>query len=139
MTDTSEADVRAVREVVEQASAAQNDPGRLLALHTQDTAIVNVVGRRVLGLEALDRAMDAALPSPLADVRTSVTMLDVRFPGVDVAVVSCTKFVHDERSDEARGDDGSSDFPTTGALTYVLVRRGEGWRTALTQTTPAFV
>lgn len=121
----------AVRSLVARASEVQGDPDSLLALHTEDTAIVNIAGRRVLGREPLAQAMAAAMASPLADVRTSVEVVDVRFPLPDTAVVSCTKTVHDEREGAAPGD-----LPMTGALTYTLVRTRDGWRIALAQTTP---
>ncbi|RNL62018.1 DUF4440 domain-containing protein [Nocardioides marmoriginsengisoli] len=132
-------DVADIRSFIALASEAQNRPETLLPMHTADTAVVNIVGRRVLGLEALTHAMTKALSSPLANVRTSVEILDVRFPHADLAVVSCTKAVHDERTDDERsaGDD-LDDFPTTSALTYVLVRTGASWKIALAQTTPVY-
>lgn len=125
------ADELSVREVVARASAAQNDPSVFLPLHTPDTTIVNIAGRRVLGREALAEAMTAALESSLRDVRTSVEIVDVRFPAKDVAVASCVKTVHDERADADR-----TSLPATGALSYTMVRSADGWRIALSQTTP---
>ena len=49
----------------------------------------------------------------------------------DVAVVSLTKTLHDERHEVY-----SSGLPSVGVLTYVLTRRGDDWLIALAQTTP---
>ena len=59
---------------------------------------------------------------------------DTASPGASwaVAIVSCTKTVHDRRS----GVDGPDRFDMVGALTYVTVRCDDGWRIALAQTTP---
>lgn len=124
-------DDSAVREIVARASESQNDTDAFLELHTPDTIIVNIVGRRVLGRDALAQAMKAALASPLSAVRTSVAVVDVRFPGADLAVASCIKTVHDERVDADR-----TNIPSTGALTYAMVRTPDGWRIAHAQTTP---
>lgn len=120
-----------LREVVSRASDAQSDPGRLLPLHTEDAVVVNFPGRRVLGRQALADAMAGALSSPLAAFRTIVEVVDVRFPGPDTAVVSCVKTVHDGRPDA-----GDALPASTGALTYVMVKRDGAWRIALAQTTP---
>jgi uncharacterized protein (TIGR02246 family) len=127
----TETDEDAIRELVARASAAQDDTDGLLALHTADTVIVNIAGRRVLGREALGTAMAAALSSPLRDVRTEVEVVDVRPVTADVALVSCIKTVHDGRAGTER-----TALPATGALTYVLTRGDGGWLVALAQTTP---
>lgn len=121
----------AIREVVARAHVAQIDPEVLPGLHTQDTVIVNIAGRRVLGRDGFAAAMATAVGSPLRDVRTSVEVLDVRRVAADVALVSCLKTVHDEREGADR-----SVLPALGALTYVLARVDGGWRIALAQTTP---
>ncbi len=135
MTDDSitiTADHNAIREVVSRAQEEQNNPNELLALHTPDVIIVNVAGRRVLGGEAFAAAMAMALASPLRDVLTEVEIIDVRLVTPDVAIVSCVKTIHDGRSDA----EASSPLPSTGALTYVVVRTGDEWRITLAQTTP---
>lgn len=124
-------DDTAVREVVSRAAAAQDDPAALLDLHTHDAVVVNIAGRRVLGRDAFAEAMQAALASPLRDVRTSVDVVDVRFPAADVAVVSTVKTVHDGRSEVDR-----TELPEQGAMMYTMVRTDDGWRIALAQTTP---
>ena len=126
-----DAETTKIRAIIDRASAAQGDPDTLLPLHTVDTAIVNLAGRRVLGRDALAEAMTAALASPLRDVRTSIQVVDVRFPGPDLAIVSCIKEVHDEREEADR-----TILPSAGALSYVMVRIGVEWRIALSQTTP---
>ncbi len=57
---------------------------------------------------------------------------DIRLATPDVAIVSCTKTVHDGRA----GVDDPDRLDMPGALTYVTVRGDGGWRIALAQTTP---
>lgn len=122
-------DTAGVRALVEAAVRHQSDVEPFLALHADDAVIVNIAGRRVLGAAALGEAMRGALVSPLADVTTTVDVEDVRFLRDDVALVSCTKHVHDGRGD-------GTALPTSGAMSYVVTRGRDGWRIALAQTTP---
>lgn len=126
---------RAVREVVRHAQESQNDTGTLMALHTPDAVVVNVAGRRILGREAFEAAMRQALASPLAQVTTKTEVDDVRFPAPGVAVVSCTKSIHDGRS-PTEGDGTAGALPAQGRMTYVMVEDGGAWQIALAQTTP---
>ncbi len=128
----NDTDEQRIRELVARSQEAQIDPDVLPALHTANLVIVNLAGRRLFGREAFASAMAEALSSPLKDVRTSLEVDDIRFTTPDVAVVSLTKTVHDERSEA----EGSSELPSVGAMTYVLTRQGDGWRIALAQTTP---
>lgn len=128
--DAAEEDaIAAIRQLVADAQRYQSDLA-LIDLHTPDTAIVNIAGRRVLGRDTLKQAMEGALASPLAKVLTRLEIVDIRFTRPDVAIVSCIKHVSDER------DLGSAPLPSTGSLTYVLVRDDGAWRIALAQTTP---
>ncbi|QPP07524.1 SgcJ/EcaC family oxidoreductase [Streptomyces bathyalis] len=127
-----DADEQGIRELVARSQEAQTDPDVLPALHTENLVIVNLAGRRIFGREAFASAMAEALSSPLKDVRTSLEVDDIRFTTPDVAIVSVTKTVHDERSEV----EGSSELPSVGAMTYVLTRQGGDWRIALAQTTP---
>jgi uncharacterized protein (TIGR02246 family) len=122
----------AIRSLIEQAEASQFSLEPFIALHTPDTVIVNFVGRRVLGRDALERAMGAALASPLARVRTTTEIQDIRFVEPTVAIVSCTKHVFDERD----GAGEHSPLARQGSLTYVVVEQEGRWRIALAQTTP---
>lgn len=122
----------AIRSLVEQAEASQFDVEPFIALHTPDTVIVNFVGRRVLGRDELERAMRQAMASPLAQVRTTTEIHDIRFVEPTVALVSCTKYVFDERDDGGTGDT----LAREGSLTYVVVEHDGRWRIALAQTTP---
>lgn len=118
-----------IRQLVDQLQAAQSDVGPFMALHTSDAIIVNFGGRRVLGAQQIRSAMEAALASPLAEVTTTAEVEDIRFLRPDVAIVSCTKHVFDQR-------DTSDRFATTGRLTYVVIEDGGEWRVSLAQTTP---
>ena len=60
------------------AQKSQSDPETLLALHTADTVIVNLAGRRVLGRETNAKAMADALASPFRDVLTTAQIVDIR-------------------------------------------------------------
>lgn len=128
----TKADENAIRDLVTLAQEAQSDPEALMALHTTDTAIVNLAGRRVLGRETYTKAMADALASPLSDVLTTAEIVDIRLATPDVAIVSCIKTVHDRRA----GVDASTALPSTGALTYVATRSHGGWCIALAQITP---
>ncbi|MBB5075331.1 SgcJ/EcaC family oxidoreductase [Nonomuraea endophytica] len=120
-----------IRQLVADASRHQSDPEPFLALHTDDTTLVNFGGRRVVGKEALEEAMKAALATPLAKVVTSAEVADIRFVRPDVAIVGVLKRVSDER-------DGANDplHATEGWLTYVVVRNDGTWQIASAQTTP---
>jgi uncharacterized protein (TIGR02246 family) len=120
---------RQIEQLVTAAQQHQNDLEPFLALHTPDTVIVNFVGRRVLGADALREAMSAALGSPLADVTNTVEIQDIRYLRGDVAIVSCAKHVVDAR-------DSGEQTRMDGSLTYVVVRDDDTWRIALAQTTP---
>lgn len=131
-TGITDADEQAVRDLVSRAHDAQTDAHILPTLHTDGVAIVNFVGRRLLGRSAFQEAMDAALASPLKDVTTTVDIVDTRLVASDTAIVSCIKSVYDGRSASEASDLPSS----TGALTYVVVRADDSWQIALAQTTP---
>ncbi|MEJ3654772.1 SgcJ/EcaC family oxidoreductase [Actinomycetes bacterium KLBMP 9759] len=122
-------DTTAIRQTVEDAQRHQNDVEPFLALHTADAIIVNIAGRRVLGKDAIRDAMTKALATPLAKVQTTAEIVDVRPVTPDVAIVSCTKHVSDQR-DDAGG------LPTRASLSYVMVHESDGWRIAAAQTTP---
>lgn len=128
----NDADEQRIRELVARSQEAQTDPDVLPALHTANLVIVNLAGRRLFGREAFASAMAEALSSPLKNIRTSLEVDDIRFTTPDVAIVSLTKTVHDERSEA----EGSSELPSVGVMTYVLTRQGDDWRIALAQTTP---
>ncbi|NJP93726.1 SgcJ/EcaC family oxidoreductase [Nonomuraea sp. FMUSA5-5] len=130
-------DIAAIRSLVAEAEKHQNDVEPFIALHTADTAIVNIAGRRVAGKEALTKVMKAALESPLADVITRTEVADIRFVRPDVAIVTSMKRVFDGRDPEVRRDPRAALPAESGWLTYVAVREEDGaWRIASAQTTP---
>jgi uncharacterized protein (TIGR02246 family) len=118
-----------IRRLVDRLQATQSDIEPFLALHTRDAIIVNFGGRRVRGKEDIRAAMEAALASPLAQVTTTAEVNDIRFVRPDVAIVSCTKHVSDQRGT-------TETFASTGRLTYVVVEENGEWRVSLAQTTP---
>lgn len=129
MTD----ETAAVKAMLTEYVDTQIDPEPFLRLHTEDTVIVNVVGRRVLGKPDLRAAMTEALTTPLAQVRTTLDIEDIRFPRPDLAIVSVIKRVHDERDQHHFTDKG---FPETAAMSLVLTKDDDGWRVAVAHTTP---
>ncbi|MER5972425.1 SgcJ/EcaC family oxidoreductase [Streptomyces sp. NPDC002055] len=131
---TRDVDEKRIRDLVARTEKAQIDPDVLPALHTSDLVLINFGGRRLFGREVFASAMTEALASPLKDIRTVLEVNDIRFATPDVAIVSLTKTVHDERSEAE--DSSESEPPLTGVLTYVLTRAGDDWRIALAQTTP---
>ncbi|WP_434599704.1 SgcJ/EcaC family oxidoreductase [Streptomyces sp. A5-4] len=128
----SDSDKERIRELVALTQEAQIDPDVLPGLHTSNLVLINLAGRRLFDRETFASAMAEALSSPLKDVRTELEVNDIRFATPDVALVSLTKTVHDERSETA----GSTELPLAGVMTYVMVRQGDHWRIALAQTTP---
>ncbi|WP_405106557.1 SgcJ/EcaC family oxidoreductase [Micromonospora sp. NBC_01405] len=125
-------DEKRIRELVARTQEAQIDPDVLPALHTSDLVLINLAGRRLFGRESFASAMAEALSSPLKDIRTVLEVNDIRFATPDVAIVSLTKTIHDERPEA----EDSSELPLAGIMTYVMTRRGDDWRIALAQTTP---
>ncbi|MGW5732955.1 MULTISPECIES: SgcJ/EcaC family oxidoreductase [Streptomyces] len=126
------ADEQRIRELVARSQEAQIDPDVLPALHAENLVIVNLAGRRLFGRDAFASAMAQALSSPLKDIRTSLEVDDIRFTTPDVAIVSLTKTVYDERHES----ESTSELPSVGVMTYVLTRQGDDWLIALAQTTP---
>ncbi len=113
----TKADKNAIRDLVALAQDSQNDPEALMTLHTAETVIVNLAGRRVLGRETYSKAMADALASPLSDVLTTAEIVDLRLATPDVAIVSATKTVHDGVFVVGHGRN--------------MVAQGQGWRKKL--------
>ena len=122
-------DLEQIRELVATAEELQTDPDGFIPLHTPDVVLVNIAGRRVLGRDTLADIYRKALQTPLAKVLTRNEVHDIRFLRPDVAIVSLTKHVSDER-------DGGPSVPARGSLTYVVTKDDDAWRIALAHTTP---
>ena len=127
-------EIMAIKQLVENAAKYQNDPNLFLPLHTNDVVIVNFAGRRVLGRNALEHAMRKALSGQLSKVVTTNVVENIIFLRPDVALVNCIKHVSDNR-DSVDGK-GTALPAEKGALTYILVKGGDGWKISLAQTTP---
>jgi uncharacterized protein (TIGR02246 family) len=130
-------EVEAIRAVVADTEALQSDADGFARLLTEEVALVNFGGRRVLGRDNVRQAMRQALETPLAHVYTKTELVDVRFLRPDVALVSTIKHISDER--EPTATDSNAPLPERGSQTFVLVRERDGWRIALAQTTPIAV
>jgi uncharacterized protein (TIGR02246 family) len=130
-------EIVAIRAVIADADRHQSDAERFTQLLTEDVALVNFGGRRVLGRDNVHQAMRQALDTPMANVYTRNEVVDVRFLRPDVAVVSCIKHISDEREPSA----GDSDVAPSerASSTFVLVREQGSWLIALVQTTPIAV
>jgi uncharacterized protein (TIGR02246 family) len=126
---TDQQSLTAIRDLVAAADRHQSDVEEFVALHHRDLVLVNIAGRRVLGREALRKAMTSGLNSPMAKVFTRLEVEDIRFIRPDVALVSCAKHVSDERGE-------GPTVPTRGSLTFTVVREPDGWKIAVAQTTP---
>ena len=125
----------AIHQLVDAAERLQSDVDGFTALLTDDVVIVNFGGRRVRGRDAVRAAMEQALASPLADVTTTQQVDHLRFLRPDVALVECTKFVHDGRRADAV-DGGQPGFADRGQLTFVVVEQDGTWLISSAQTTP---
>ena len=124
----------AIRSVIADADRLQSDAEGFAQLLTEDVALVNFGGRRVLGRTNVEQAMRQALATSFAQVYTKNEVIDVRFLRPDVAVVSCVKHIFDER--EPSQSDPDTVLSKRGSATFVLARERGGWRIALIQTTP---
>ena len=125
----------AIRSVIADADRLQSDAGGFAQLLTEDVALVNFGGRRVLGRGNVQQAMRQALEaSAFAQVYTTNEVIDVRFLRPDVAVVSSVKHISDEREPSER--DSDTMLSKRGSTTFVLARERGRWRIALLQTTP---
>lgn len=121
-----------IHQLVADAQKYQFDVDPLMQLHDDDAVIINMAGRRLFGRPAFEEAMRRALSSDLQHVPTTTVIDRLRFLTPDCAVVSCTKTVHDQRTDADR-----SALPgSVGMMTYVVVRQGGRWVIASAQTTP---
>jgi uncharacterized protein (TIGR02246 family) len=136
-TVASDQEVKAIRAVIADTEARQSDADGFADLLTEDVALVNFGGRRVLGRDNVRQAMQQALETPFAQVYTRIEVVDVRFLRPDVALVSCIKHISDEREPPAR--DSNAPLSERGSQTFVLVRDRGSWRIALVQTTPIAV
>lgn len=125
----------AIRMTVAAAERHQSDVEAFVGLHAPDAIIVNIAGRRVLGRTAIHEAMQQSMESELAKVFTRSTIDDIRLITPNVALVSCTKHVLDERNDPVNHGELAA-LPSTGSLTYVMVKHDDTWQIALAQTTP---
>ncbi|SMC62124.1 SgcJ/EcaC family oxidoreductase [Kibdelosporangium aridum] len=119
-----------IKQVVTNSDKLQNDPDGFADLLTEDANLVNIAGRRLHGRENIRAAYRKAMASQLAQVQTRIEIHDAWLVQPDVAVVTATKHVSDER------DEPNAPLPDKGAVTFVLAKRGEQWLIASVQTTP---
>ncbi|HEY9413027.1 MAG TPA: SgcJ/EcaC family oxidoreductase [Jiangellaceae bacterium] len=131
---TDEQDIAAIEQVVADTERFQNDTEGFTRLLTENAALVNYAGRRVLGRSAIHAAMTKALETPLASVYTKNEIVDIRLLRPDVALVSCIKHISDERDPSAR--DAAAPLLEQTSLTFVMVKEVGTWLVASAQTTP---
>lgn len=128
-TDAKEAEIR---RLVADAQKHQFDVVELMKLHHDDVVITNMAGRRVFGKAAFTEAMTRAMASSLQHVPTETAVDRLQFLSPDCAIVFCTKTVHDQRASPEQ-----TPLPASvGMMSYVVVRKGDGWVIAAAQTTP---
>ena len=123
-------DVAAIEQLIADADRLQGDVEQFTALLTEDVVIVNIAGIRVAGREEFRAAMSRAMESRLANVRTRTEVDEIMFLRPDVALVGAVKQVFDENP-AATGQ-----LPSSGRMTFVVVRDQNAWRIASAQTTP---
>ena len=133
-TVVQDREIVAIRTVIAEADRHQSDAEGFTQLLTEDAALVNLGGRRVLGRGNVHQAMRQALETPFAHVYTRNEVVDVRFLRPDVALVSCVKHISDEREPSTRDPDAR--VSEWGSTTFVLVGERGSWLIALVQTTP---
>ncbi|CAM3970867.1 SgcJ/EcaC family oxidoreductase [Kibdelosporangium persicum] len=119
-----------IKQVVLNSDTLQDDPDGFADLLTEDVNLVNIAGHRLHGRETVRAAYRKAMASQLAQVRTRIEIHDAWLVRPDVAVVSATKHVSDERAEP------NAPLPDKGAVTFVLARQDEQWLIASVQTTP---
>jgi uncharacterized protein (TIGR02246 family) len=118
----------AIRAVVAETERRQSDADQFAELLTADAVLVNAVGRRVLGREAVRAALAAALQTPLANVLTRNEIVDIRLLRPDVALVSGIKRVLSAGSEHA--EPGAKIH-----FSFVLVNDADTWRIAVAHNT----
>jgi uncharacterized protein (TIGR02246 family) len=125
MDPTQEAEFRGI---VEQTERFQDDVAGFCSLLMDDAILVNAIGRRVVGRAAIRAAMEAAIATPLVDVRTKHEFTGARLLSAQVAAISMTKRV--DAPPDAHVSTGS-----TVESTLVVVRHGSGWKIAVAHNT----
>lgn len=121
-------DEAAVRRVAMDVDRFQSDVDGFASLLTEDAVVVNAVGRRVEGREAMRAAMTEALRTPLAKVRTRLDIRGVRFLDDHVAIVAARKQVDTDGSAQARAGSEVQ-------VSLLLVNRQGTWKVALIHNT----
>jgi uncharacterized protein (TIGR02246 family) len=119
-----------IKQVVANSDRLQNDPDGFADLLTEDVNLVNIAGRRLHGRETVRTAYHKAMASQLAQIQTRIEIHDAWLVQPDVAVVSATKHVSDERAEP------NAPLPDKGAVTFVLAKQNGRWLIASVQTTP---
>jgi uncharacterized protein (TIGR02246 family) len=128
--ESHDQDLRAIRKVVSDLEAQQSDLDGFTQLLTHDAVLINIAGRRVRGRDQIYAAMKAGLATPMAQVLTRHEIEDVRLLRPDVALVSCNKYVDDQRGE------GHPVMPAEARMTLVLLKDQDTWLAASLQTTP---
>lgn len=100
-----------------------NDAEAYGLLFTEDATYTTFVGSHYQGRQDITDAHEALFAGFLKDTRLADSVLDIRFPSADTAILT------------GRGDTYTGDEPTPGKLTkvqtYTLVREADGdWRIA---------
>jgi uncharacterized protein (TIGR02246 family) len=126
-TSEQEQDISSIRQVVADAETFQNDPDKFCQLLTEEVAIVNIAGRRVIGRQAFYEIMKKAVATPLAEVITRNEVVNISFIRPDVAVVSCIKSIVEKGNFRLEGNEAS--------LTFTMTKEQGKWLIATAQST----
>lgn len=101
------------------------DMEKMLAYYNDDAVVIDWMGRRSDGKDALREAFKAEQEAPSTDVRAHI--LDIRFLEPGIAVV-CTEL-------KGKSEMNGQPFEWTGNSTMLLSKKSGDWRIVLEQNT----
>jgi uncharacterized protein (TIGR02246 family) len=130
--ETREREIDAIRKLIADLDRYQTEVDGFEELLHEDVEFINFVGRRVRGKSTLSAIRAEALRTPMARVLGSHQLEEARFPRPDIALVTCTKSVSDEREPET----AATELPAKGWLNMVLTKEDDRWLVLSYQVTP---
>lgn len=122
-----EQDIFFIQQVVADAEQFQNDPEKFCQLLTNNVAIVNIAGLRIIGRDKFYKTMKKAVNTPLVNIITKNEVVNIIFVRSDVAVVSCIKSIVKKGSLQLDASKAS--------LTFTMVKEQGKWLIATAQST----
>lgn len=124
-----EEDILSIQKVVLDAERFQNNAEQFAQLLTQDAAIVNVAGYRVMSRDEIYKIMKKAVETSLTQIMTRNEIVNISFLHSEVALVHCIKHISVKNEEKQEED-------TKASLTFVMTKtENEQWLIALAQNT----